>query len=59
MTRKKGNAGRPKKYAEKVTISHTLELDTLNKLNELADFNNTRTEIINRAIDAYLKPGKS
>lgn len=55
MTTQSGNAGRPKRYAEKVTISHSLELDTLNKLNKLADFDNTRTEIINRAINAYLK----
>lgn len=52
MTKKK--PGRPKSYKNPITISHTIESETLFKLNKLASFSMNRTDLINEAIDQYL-----
>ena len=51
--------GRPKVYEEKITISHAIEQSLLTRLNLFADFNNTRTSLINEAIEEYLKKRKA
>ena len=51
--------GRPKVYEEKITISHAIEQSLLTRLNLFADFNNTRTSLINEAIEEDLKKRKA
>ena len=58
MTEKK-MAGRPKAYQQKVMITHAIEEQLLTRLNLFADFNNTRTSLINEAIEEYLKKRKA
>ena len=55
MNNSKRKPGAPKRYADRVMISHAIEADLLTEINRMADYNNTRTSIINDAIKFYLK----
>jgi len=51
-----------KKYKESMTIHMRIEVETVGKLDKIAldeDMGVSRTDIINRAINAYLKLSKS
>ena len=50
----KKKAGRPKSYEDKTTISHAMESSLLTRLNLFADLNNTRTSLINQAVEEFL-----
>ena len=53
MTEKK-RPGAPKRYKDRVTIHHSIDKELLNKVDQLADYDKTRTDVINAAITEYL-----
>ena len=51
----KTKVGAPKRYQERVTISHSIENDLLEAINKVTDYGLTRTDFINNAIREALK----
>ena len=51
----KTKVGAPKKYADRITISHSIENDLLEAINKRTDYGLTRTDFINNAIREALK----
>ena len=54
----KTKVGAPKKYADRITISHSIENDLLAAINKVTDYGLTRTDFINNAIRTAIKNKK-
>lgn len=46
--------GAPKKYKNKMQILHTLEAEMLGKLDRIAEYKRTRTDLINEGIELII-----
>ena len=55
ITMNEKKVGAPKRYEERILISHSIELSLLKKLDDAAELGETRTDLINKAIKTYLK----
>ena len=49
--------GAKRKYSRRMPISHSIDLDVLRQVDNLADYDKSRTDIINEAITQYLERG--